>query len=114
MKGKRGVGEQGEKQAAEFLKKLGYEVVAQNFYTQLGEVDLVCRDDEQLVFVEVKLRNSNKYGSALEALTPKKLGRVVRASEEWLRKNNLENSDWRIDLITIESGKIEHYQNIGS
>ncbi len=114
MKGKRGVGERGEQLAAEFLKKLGYEVVAQNFYTTFGEVDLICRAGEQLIFVEVKLRNSNKYGTALEAVTPKKLAKVVLAAQEWLQRNNLENSNWRVDIVTIEDGKIEHYQNIGS
>jgi putative endonuclease len=114
MKGKRGVGAQGERQAAEFLQKLGYELIDQNFFTRTGELDLICRDGEHLVFIEVKLRNSSKYGSALESCTPKKLARVVTAAEEWLTKNDLAQSNWRIDLIAIQNGKIEHFKNFGS
>ena len=114
MKGKRGIGERGEAQAAAFLVAQGLVVLEQNFYVQGGEIDLVCEQDDELVFVEVKLRNSDAFGSAVESVTPKKLACVQLAAEEWLQKNDKEDQPWRIDLIAIQNGQIEWLQHFGS
>ena len=62
MENKRKIGQDNENAAAEYLKQQGYEILAQNFYTRMGEIDLIARDDEYLVFVEVKYRRSASAG----------------------------------------------------
>lgn len=114
MKDTRAIGERGEKQAADFLMRLGYVVLARNFHAVGGEVDLVCRDGDEIVFVEVKLRHSNMYGSALEAATPRKLARVLTAGIVWLEKNHLENADYRVDVVAIDGDVIEHVKNVSA
>jgi len=114
MKGKRGIGEQGEAQAAAFLAEQGLSVLEQNFYVVGGEIDLVCQQGDELVFVEVKLRNSDAFGSAVESVTPKKLARVQLAAQTWLAAHDKEAQSWRIDLIAIQNGQIEWLQHLGS
>ena len=102
-------GQKSEQRAAEFLMKKGFKILARNFYAREGEIDLIARDGSEIVFVEVKARNNTKFGAAIEAVTEKKLTKIVITGEKWLEKNSLENSDWRVDVITIDSGKIEHF-----
>lgn len=114
MKGKRGVGAVGEEQAAQFLRAHGVAIVEKNFLTKLGEVDLVCKDKQEIVFVEVKYRKNNVYGTAVEAVTPKKVSRLVAAGSVWLRKNNLTQAPWRLDVVAIDGSEIQWLKNFGS
>ncbi len=99
------IGKKGEKIAADFLEKQGIKVIEFNYYTRYGEVDLIARDRGEIVFVEVKTRKSKKYGKPQEAITKTKQTNLIRTAQVYLQKNNLEESDWRIDVVAINLKK---------
>ena len=70
------VGRTGETMAVRFLKKKGYKIVAQNYTTPLGEIDIIATDRKRIAFVEVKTRRSNRYGNPKYAITPKKMRKI--------------------------------------
>lgn len=112
-KGLRGVGDSGESRAADFLRGLGYEIIAANFHARVGEIDLLCRDGGEFVFVEVKYRAGDRFGSAIEAVTPRKIRAMQAAAAAWLEKENQLDSDWRLDAVAIDGSEIRHEKNIG-
>ncbi|EKD64076.1 MAG: hypothetical protein ACD_51C00075G0001 [uncultured bacterium] len=100
---------QGENMARDFLLSKGYEILAMNFRAgQMGEVDIVCRDGDEVVFVEVKMRSGNDFGEPEEAVGLRKLAKIRRVAEIYLSQNRLEKSLWRIDVIAIKNNEIEH------
>ena len=97
-------GEHGEKVAARFLRSQGYKVLYRNFKARGGgEIDLVCRDGETLVFVEVKTRRDAEFGRPIEAVDREKQSRVSRGGLAWLRL--LDNPDvvFRFDVVEVFS-----------
>jgi putative endonuclease len=90
--------------AARFLQKAGYKVLYRNYKpTYGGEVDLVCRARMrmELVFVEVKTRSSEAYGSPEEAVNWEKQRRIVRAAQEWLEQLEVEEVTVRFDIVEV-------------
>ena len=77
-------GAYGEQLAAEYLEKHGYQLVARNFRTRLGEIDIIAQDDTFLLFVEVKLRKDMRFGRACEAVTLSKQRKLTLTAEAWL------------------------------
>lgn len=109
---KRALGADKESLVTEFLKKNNIEILDRNFYTSQGEIDIVGRDGEYLVFFEVKYRVSGKYGNPLEAITPKKRGRIVRAARVYLYSRHYpENTFIRFDCVGVLDGKVEWVKN---
>lgn len=111
---KRELGRQGEELAVSYLKKKGYRILDQNYYTRYGELDIVCRKANQLVFVEVKTRRNTSYGSPEEAITPRKIQHLKRAAAVYLESVNPSFHEVRFDVIAIilEEGqeKINHIE----
>ncbi len=112
------IGKFGQKLAAEFLLKRGYKIINQNFYTRFGELDLVAQNEDQIVFVEVKTRSTQKFGLPEDALTKNKKEKMTSAALEFLEKNTINHDNYRFDLIAIEiDGKnkkafIRQYKNV--
>jgi putative endonuclease len=110
------LGRWGEGLAAELLQGKGYEIVARNWRCAHGEIDIIAREGEELIFVEVKTRRGTVMGSPEEGLTPRKAGRVVELAQAYLAEADLD-ADWRVDLIAVEldaQGKLircEHIPN---
>ena len=77
------VGRAGEKAAARYLESLGWQVVGSGFLARRGEIDLVCRDGDRLVLVEVKTRSSDRYGSPAAAVGPRKRQALAAAAAEY-------------------------------
>lgn len=75
-----------EDDSAQFLERQGLRVVERNYRTRLGEIDLVARDGDVLVFVEVRLRRSARYGGALESITARKRRRIAAAARQYLTR----------------------------
>jgi putative endonuclease len=94
-------GRNGEEIAKEFLKNLKYMIIEQNFFCNFGEIDIIAKDKEEYVFVEVKTRKSNKYGSPSEAVTFFKKKHLCKTIEYYIMKNKLEKEFIRIDIIEI-------------
>ncbi len=78
-----GLGRSGEKAAADFLKRRGYEVVGAGFRARRGELDLICRRGADLVIVEVKTRSSDGFGTPIEAVGPRKRRAMMAAAAEY-------------------------------
>ena len=112
------LGAEGERLAARFLERAGYKVLYRNYKpTYGGEVDLVCRARArmELVFVEVKTRSSETYGSPEEAVNWEKQRRIVRAAQEWLEQLAEEHVTVRFDIVEVilHDGhqEVRHIQN---
>ncbi|MDD5341659.1 MAG: YraN family protein [Patescibacteria group bacterium] len=112
------IGKFGQDLAAEFLLKRNYRILGHNFFSRLGEIDLVAENDGQLVFVEVKTRLSDRFGLPEEALTKLKLEKIRETALEYLVKNKINHENYRFDLIAVEIdkknkvAKIRHYKNV--
>ena len=96
--------------AAEPLVAKGYRVRERNFRLRLGEVDLICEDGQTLVFVEVKARRGGRFGSAAEAVTPRKQAKLLAIAEIYMASRP--GRACRFDIVTVTLGRsapvIEH------
>lgn len=108
-KSRRGKGEEAEALAAEFLKKRGYKVIERNFFTRFGEIDIICRDGNVLVFVEVRSLKRKDF-HPLQTLSAQKMSRILEAIEWYLTKKDLYGKqDCRLDIIGV-SGSGHSYE----
>jgi putative endonuclease len=94
-------GRTGEDAAAVYLAGKGYTVLGVNQRTPAGEVDLVCRQGTQMVIVEVKARGSDEFGSAVEAIGPRKARRMRAAALWWLADRGLLPCQTRFDAVLV-------------
>ncbi|MDD5110169.1 MAG: YraN family protein [Patescibacteria group bacterium] len=111
------LGSKGERTAEKFLKRKGYRMVARNFRTRAGEVDLICRDGDCLVFVEVKTRTAGGLGFPEDAVGAGKQQRIGRAMAEYLTRLHSPPPAYRLDVVSIEKfedgqEKITHFENV--
>ncbi len=91
-----------EELAARFLESRGLSVLARNYRCPGGEVDLVCREQRVLVFVEVRLRRNVGYGGAAASITTVKQRRIVLAAEHYLSAHPGREPDCRFDCIVLD------------
>jgi putative endonuclease len=84
------------------LVAAGYVPVARNYRCAAGEIDLIARHGETLVFVEVRARRGEAYGLPEASITPRKRRHLIAAAQTYLLENNLPDADWRIDLVAVE------------
>jgi len=111
------LGDQGERAAVKFLKQQGYSVLARQYRTDLGEIDIIALDRETVVFVEVKTRQSDLKGQPFEAVTRQKQSQLTRLASSFLKNHQLLNSPARFDVISIlwtvqkSDPEIQHFQN---
>lgn len=101
MAAKDALGRRGEAIAAQHLTAAGLSVVDRNWRCSQGEIDLVARDGDELVFVEVKTRSSVAYGHPLEAITAAKLARLRRLAAAWCAAHPGSHERIRIDAIAV-------------
>jgi putative endonuclease len=96
------LGAAGEQLARRHLEQRGYRFVAANWRRPYGELDLIMRDGDVLVFVEVKTRQGDRLVTAEESLTPAQARRLLRGAQVFLAERaELANLFWRIDLVAI-------------
>jgi len=99
-----GLGAWGERVAAAALTRAGYKLLYRNFRgSHGGEVDLVCRHRDILVFAEVKTRTSDRHGRPSDAVTPAKQHLIRRGAKEWLQKLKTEEIPVRFDVVEIHA-----------
>jgi putative endonuclease len=111
------LGKLGEDLAAGYLERRGWTILGRNVRTAAGEIDLLARDGEALVFLEVRTRSSRDYGTPEESITPAKRERLERCALTYLTAHAEPDRDWRIDLIAIELSRgrvsrLEHYEHV--
>jgi len=96
------LGTRGEKLACQFLKRSGYKILYRNFRGRTGgEIDIVCRDGDTLVFVEVKTRTREDYGRPIESIDRDKRKRISRGGLAWLRLLNDPDILFRFDVVEV-------------
>jgi putative endonuclease len=109
-------GRQGEEDAEKYLSQRGYQIIDRNYHSQQGEIDLIARDGQYLVFVEVKSYSFRCYGSPAGAVRKAKKQSIIHAAETYLYKNKIKDTYCRFDVVTLYrkhdgSQAIELYKN---
>ncbi|MDE1220938.1 YraN family protein [Vibrio aestuarianus] len=100
---RRALGQHYETTAKQYLQRCGLSFIEQNFTTKTGEIDLIMREKETLIFVEVKYRKNQNHGHAAEMVTAAKMTKLVKTANLWLLKHGLSpyDADFRFDVIAI-------------
>ena len=99
------LGKSGEDIATNYLKSIGYLIIERNYTARQGEIDIVAKDNEELVFIEVKTRSNNKFGRPVEAVNFIKQKHLISTIKYYLYSKHLENSYVRIDIVEVYFSK---------
>ncbi|NHZ89686.1 YraN family protein [Massilia sp. CCM 8733] len=110
LSGKQRQGQQWEQKALDYLTSQGLRLVEANYRCRGGEIDLILRHGEELVFVEVRQRASSSHGGAAASITPAKIGRMVRAAQTYLLRF-AQVPPCRFDVIAIDGERMEWLRN---
>lgn len=100
-----GLGKLGEKLATRVLQEHGYVILEKNYRCALGEVDIIARENDEIVFVEVKTRRNTRFGLPEEAVNMMKQKKIIGVAQNYLLRHHLETQKWRIDVVAIEASK---------
>lgn len=117
---KQTVGNHGEEIACKYLQKQGYRILEKNYRIRGGEIDIVAKEGNTLVFVEVKTRWSHEYGLPAESMTPWKIKALLKPARFYVQKIGWGDREYRLDFIGVdfadnpENPKIEMIKNITS
>jgi putative endonuclease len=98
------LGERGEDCAARFLRRRGYKILVRRFQSRGGEIDVVARHKECLVFIEVKTRETEDFGAPSEAVNREKQRNVSKAALDYLRLLGNPEIRWRFDIVEVVQG----------
>ncbi|MGH9134267.1 MAG: YraN family protein [Ilumatobacteraceae bacterium] len=100
-------GQWGEDRACTLYRRLGYEIVDRNWRCEHGEIDVVARSGDTLVFCEVKTRRSDGFGGAAAAVGHRKQSRIRRLAAAWLAERRVHGVDVRFDVVAITGVDVE-------
>ncbi len=115
---KKQLGKFGEELACKYLKEKGYQIIDKNYYTRGGEIDIIAKQRDIWIFVEVKTRTNQIFGMPEEAIDYRKQKKLAKTVECYLLKHNLYDQNYRVDSIAIEidwetkKTTIRHEENI--
>jgi len=111
-------GQEGEDLAVKMLMEKGFKIIERNYFfgdKDRGEIDIIAQDKDTLVFVEVKMRKSFKYGPAIDGITEKKKKQVRKLASIYLYEKKINNVNCRFDAVIIQfkdgNINIEHYED---
>jgi putative endonuclease len=105
------LGMKGEILARKYLKQKKYKILKTNYKNKIGEIDIIAKDKDCVVFVEVKTRTSEKFGRASEAVDKHKQHKIRSVATVYLMKNKLIDGQVRFDVIEVYDEQINHIQN---
>lgn len=105
------LGAQGEILAKQYLIDNGYKILAQNYTTKIGEIDIIATKNDIIVFVEVKNRQTKRFGMPREAITPYKQNKIRKVAVQYLVVKKLTNKQVRFDCVEILGDTITHIEN---
>lgn len=110
------VGKEGEEIAVNFLQSKGYEILERNYHYGHGEIDIVAKDKECLVFIEVKTRINLELGEPEYAVNQKKIKQIKKMAELYLFDKDIDEAECRFDVVAVllddkKNPKITHYEN---
>jgi putative endonuclease len=110
------LGALGENVAIRYLESHGYNIIARNFTSRFGEIDIVARDNNEIVFIEVKTRQNKKYGEAIEAVNYYKQVHIYKAAKYFLHLCNIDEAFSRFDVVEVyvlnRKTRINHIKQI--
>jgi len=106
-----GIGASRELLAARYLRQKGYKIQQLNYRCAVGEIDIVARLSGIYVFVEVRSRKNDDFGSPEESVDEFKRRRIVKTAHCYIKEHSLYNSDFRFDVVAFSGGRLEHYEN---
>lgn len=101
----------GENIVAKYLEDKGYEILEQNYYNKIGEIDIIAKQKDIIIFIEVKRRTSAKFGLPREAVTHSKQNKIRLVALAYLKSKKLMNCKCRFDVVEELNGKITHIEN---
>ena len=96
------LGQSGEVLACKELERRGYEILARGYRSRFGEIDIVARSNQTIVFVEVKTRAGDDFGGGAAAVTPWKQRRVAQMAVDYLSRHQLHDQPCRFDVVTVD------------
>ncbi|MEJ5173663.1 MAG: YraN family protein [Hydrogenothermaceae bacterium] len=105
------IGRLKEDMAVEFLREKGYLIIERNFRKRFGEIDIVAKDGNCLVFVEVRSRSYDTFGKALESIGVKKRVKLSKIGNYYISQLNQHFDEVRFDVVSITGDEIEHIKN---
>jgi putative endonuclease len=106
------LGDLGEQLAKSHLKKRGYKLIETNYRCHSGEIDIVAKQKDCLVFVEVRTRSNLEYGTPEESLSPTKQNHMIKCAYDYLQKHPKHPENWRIDLVAVELDTLDKLKRI--
>jgi len=98
------LGGKGENLALQFLRRKGYKIIIRNFSCRLGEIDIIARQGETTVFIEVKTRSSCEFGLPQEAIKREKIKHLLRCAQFYIKKYADPEGDFRFDVVSVVLG----------
>lgn len=113
----REIGDEGEELAIAYLESKGYTILERNYHFERAEVDIVAYDNETwIVFAEVKIRSSNRFGEPEEFVDDQKIKNIYKAAEAWIYERKMDGVPVRFDVISIlqrnnEAPDIKHFED---
>ena len=105
------IGQIGEQLSVNYLKEHGVNIIARNYRTEYGEIDIIGLDEKDLVFFEVKTRSTKTFGEPEIAITDTKLQHMINAAMAYIQKF-AEDENWRIDVIAVSLNKAKQTNDI--
>jgi putative endonuclease len=115
---KRRLGDLGEELAVRYLKKHHYKILTQHYQKKIGEIDIVAQNkDKTIIFIEVKTRTNQDFGSPQEAVNPLKQHKLIKTAQYYILENHKQDIPWRIDVIAVDLDSkkqiahIRHFKN---
>jgi len=107
----REIGAEGEAEAVRYLKKQGYKILERNVATNHGEIDVIARHQKDIVFLEVKLRNTAEFGRPEDAVDRRKQLKIIKSAMEYIKAKRLSGNNFRFDVLAIGPGETELFVN---
>ena len=101
---RRTLGNRGEELASRKLQSLGYTVRERNWRCSAGELDIVAEKDGALVFIEVRTRRGDRFGTPEESITPAKRAKLIEVAQTYLDEHGENDRNWRINVVAIDIG----------
>ncbi|RMA97647.1 YraN family protein [Hydrogenothermus marinus] len=108
---KRHIGKEKENIAKEYLKNKGYQILATNFYSKFGEIDIIAKDKNTLVFIEVRSKSYEAFGLPEETIDKPKIQKIIKTAQLFIEKENIDYDEIRFDVISILNDKINHIES---
>lgn len=102
------LGKTGEDLAVRYLKKNGYTILETNYRNRMGEIDIIAKEQDTIVFVEVKTRKNNRFAHPKEAVTPRKQKTISRVAQAWLKQRKKKDARARFDVVAVLSDQNKH------